>query len=666
MLRKKLVIANRSEIACRIIRTARKMNLKVAVITTQDEKNSLPVLLADESLELSSFLNASDIVQKAKLWGADILHPGYGFLSENYDFAKMLEESPVTFVGPRSETIKTLANKEHAKKIARKLSIPTLNSVSGDELLKHSQSPKALSQFLKREELDFPLLIKAQEGGGGKGMRLVWKSDDLVPMIKLSSSEAFSSFGSKNVFLEKYLLNPRHIELQIFGDGEGGGLFLGERECSLQRRYQKIIEECPSPSIDNRTRRVLQGYAKKFLNYTQYAGAGTIEFLLDRDKNFYFLEVNTRLQVEHPVTEMVYGVDIVEAQLELALKKNVALFKIPEEHFLNPKSCAIEARVLCEDPKNNFAPTPGTIKDYFEKDQSNIRFDSGVQTLSIISPNYDSMISKVIACREQRTVAIEKLKGALIDYRVIGPTTNKPFLLSILSHDDFVNNHLSTHWIEKNLKSLNKDKTGSAAYLLFHSRGFFEAYLRDIVYKSPLCPLGKNFYIKDMKSLEEDDFKMSILRTDNKNKFYLEFRIEQILGTSFERSFLLELRNFISSGSFKIPFYCDRGSFYTLNVFFDDTEFLLDFSSQYEHCNPTSQGGDLSLFAPMASKVCGVFVKVGDFVTVGQKLFLLESMKMQFEILSKREGYVKAVLVEENDVLTGPDCLLNYKEEDKE
>src|SRR3990172_6144429 len=367
---KRLLIANRGEIARRILRTARARAYRVAVISKAEDRDALVRREADEVLEVGSFLDPEAIVTAGKRFRADLLHPGYGFLSENAHFAELTEAGGMAFVGAREETMKLLGDKERAKELARTLGVPALEALGSREL--SGLSAQELEKALQGKGLAPPYLVKAAGGGGGRGMRVVENLSDLPRALERASGEALSGFADPTVFVERYLASPRHVEIQILGDGKGGGIFLGERECSMQRRYQKVIEEAPSPVVDSRLREAMGNAALALVRESRYRGAGTVEFLLDAEGRFYFLEVNTRLQVEHPVTEEVYGIDLVAAQLDVALGgwPSAGPSRVPE-------GWAIEARGLAEDPRSGFLPTPGPVLRYREPRGPGLRVESG-------------------------------------------------------------------------------------------------------------------------------------------------------------------------------------------------------------------------------------------------------------------------------------------------
>ncbi|HXV62206.1 MAG TPA: biotin carboxylase N-terminal domain-containing protein, partial [Vicinamibacteria bacterium] len=482
---RKLVIANRGEIARRILRTARERGYEVAVISTATDRDALVRAEADEVLEVPGFLDAAAIARAAKTWGAHLLHPGYGFLSENPAFAERVEAEGIVFVGPRPETMRLLGNKVSAKTLAHEVDVPTLATVG----------PDALSR-LQAEGIEPPYLVKAAGGGGGRGMRVVRNRNELAFAIARASEEARAGFSDATVFVEQLLENPRHVEIQVFGDGNGGAVFLGERECSLQRRYQKVIEEAPSAVVDRELRCQMGLAALRLVESARYRGAGTVEFLLDEAGSFYFLEVNTRLQVEHPVTEAVFGIDLVGCQLELAEGRwPVELPAASSRDVREPNRWAIEARVLAEDPRARFVPTPGPLRRYREPSGRGLRVDSGVAEGGRVHPEFDSLIAKVVAAASTRERAIERLEGALEEMIVHGPTTNLPFLQNVLRHPEFRAGRFGTRFLEDHLDELNGPLLPPEVFRSIQARGFRERLSRALRGESPAAegPFAERF-----------------------------------------------------------------------------------------------------------------------------------------------------------------------------
>lgn len=441
---KKILIANRGEIAVRIITTAKEMGIKTVAVYSDFDRYSLYTKLADEAYHIGespaskSYLLADKIIGVAKKSGADAIHPGYGFLSERGMFAKMCLDENIKFIGPPHTAIENLGSKTKAKQLAIKHKVPV---VSGTE--------KAVTDIEEAKKIadsiGFPVMIKASAGGGGKGMRVVKSEAELESSLRMAQNEARSSFGDDSVFIEKYVDSPRHIEFQILVDEHGNAVHLGERECSMQRRHQKIIEETPSVIMDETLRHEMGECAKRIALASGYTNAGTVEFMVDNNKNFYFLEVNTRLQVEHPITEMRTGLDLVAEQIKIASGEKLAM----TQEDVRFKGASIECRICAEDPDNNFLPSTGKLNYMFRVLGNGMREDTGIEQGNEISIYYDSMISKLISYGANRETAIRKMKRALRDYKVVGVKTNISFLLSLLENEAFVKGNYNTQYVER-------------------------------------------------------------------------------------------------------------------------------------------------------------------------------------------------------------------------
>lgn len=620
---RKLVIANRGEIARRILRTAREHDYLVAVISTPDDAEALVRSEADAVLEVPSFIDAGAIVNAAKAWGADLLHPGYGFLSENAEFARQVEDAGIAFVGPTPESMTSLGNKESAKAIAVSSGVPTLPFVQSDEL-----------DSLSDKGIEPPYLVKASGGGGGRGMRIVETRAALPAALERASEEAKAGFGDPAVFVERYLANPRHIELQVFGDGEGGGVALGERECSMQRRYQKVIEEAPSPVVDAELRRRMSASALELVAATRYRGAGTVEFLLDAEGNFYFLEVNTRLQVEHPVTEAVYSVDLVAAQLELAEGEWPSRLD-----GLEPQGCAIEARVLAEDPRADFMPTPGRLQRYREPSGPGIRVDSGVAEGGVVRGRYDSMIAKVIASVSGRDETIDILAGALESMVVHGVVTNLPFLQSILRRADFRRGSFSTAWIGTHLDELNRSLLPESLDERLRTAGFREQLSLALRGSAPDTRSAARF-----RALGNDWARVG----SSRERSVIHIDADPISGavvlTGADLPHPLEGVATVLDPNTMALTVCGE----TLQL--DDPR-----ASSHRRMMLAASDGEIR--APMAGKVLELRVEEGTTVEEGALVAVVESMKMQLEVHAPLSGTVKSILVEEGQVLDGPDVI---------
>ncbi|MBR0937266.1 acetyl/propionyl/methylcrotonyl-CoA carboxylase subunit alpha [Bradyrhizobium jicamae] len=456
-----LLIANRGEIACRVIRTARAMGLRTVAVYSDVDQDAMHVALADEAVLLGparardSYLNIERVIAAARETGAEAVHPGYGFLSENAEFAQACLDAGLVFVGPTAEMMTAMGSKSGSKALMEKAGVPLVPGYHGE-----AQDEAVLAEAANR--IGFPVLVKASAGGGGRGMRVVSSAGELSAAIVSAKREAKAAFGDDRMLIEKYVQNPRHIEVQIIGDSHGNLLSLWERECTLQRRHQKVIEEAPSPTLNATQRETVCEAARKAAGAVNYVGAGTIEFVSD-GKNVFFIEMNTRLQVEHPVTELITGVDLVEWQLRVASGEALPLKQ--EEIGLNGH--AIEARVYAENPQKNFMPSVGRIKTWRTPPEAEgLRIDAGYRSGDNVSPYYDAMLAKVIAWAPTRQAAIEKLNRGLEETDVRGIVTNIPFLSALVTHPDVRANAIDTGFIERELKKLTAEKGAAGAFEL--------------------------------------------------------------------------------------------------------------------------------------------------------------------------------------------------------
>ena len=443
----KILIANRGEIALRIMKSAREMGIKTVAVYSEADRNSPHVRYADEAVCIGpasskeSYLRGDKIVEAAKKLGVDGIHPGYGFLSENSGFAKLVEENGMIFIGPTPEAIEVMGSKLAAKEAAKKFDIPMVPGSEG--AITDVNEAKRLA-----EGIGYPILIKASAGGGGKGMRVVNAAEELEEQMNRAQSEALSAFGDGSVFIEKYVGSPKHIEVQILGDNYGNIVYLFERECSIQRRHQKVIEEAPSSCLDPEKRKAIGEAAIKVGKSCAYIGAGTVEFLVDEELNFYFLEMNTRLQVEHPVTEMITGLDLVKEQIKIARGEKLSFM----QDDLVMRGHAVELRVYAEDPTNNFLPDIGKLVQYKKPEGPGVRVDDGYEEGMDIPIYYDPMLAKLIAYGKDREEAIERLIRAIDDYKIVGVKNTLTFGKFVLKHPDFTSGHFDTNFVGKNYK----------------------------------------------------------------------------------------------------------------------------------------------------------------------------------------------------------------------
>ena len=441
---KKILVANRGEIAVRIIRACRELGIKSVAVYSDIDEHSLPVRMADEAVRIgepparSSYLNIDAIIGAARKTGAEAIHPGYGFLAENPDFAERCEKEKIVFIGPSSDSMRLVGDKVASREAAAAAGIPLTPGMAGK-----STDPARCVKAAK--EIGFPVILKASAGGGGKGMRIIRDEKELEAAVEAGMREALSAFGDASVYLEKYIEKPRHVEFQILADKYGNAVHLFERECSIQRRHQKIIEESPSVIVDDDLRNRMGQTALKVVEISGYSNAGTIEFLVDENRNFYFLEVNARLQVEHPVTELVTGIDLVQAQFRIAAGEKLWLI----QSNLRQRGHAIECRIYAEDPENNFLPSAGKIHFMKEPSGPGIRHDCGVGSGSEVSVYYDPILSKLIAWAENRELCCRKMAEALKSFPLIGIKTNIEFLHDIITHPAFISGDLSTSFISQ-------------------------------------------------------------------------------------------------------------------------------------------------------------------------------------------------------------------------
>lgn len=442
----KILIANRGEIAVRIIRACKEMNIKTVAVYSEVDKDAMHVKLADEAICIGpansskSYLNFKNIIEAANITGADAIHPGFGFLSENSQFAKICEESNIKFIGPNYRVIELMGNKSNAKELMKNAGVPVVPGSDG--------SVKGLKDAIKiANEIGYPIMLKAAAGGGGKGIRIVNIPEELESNYNIVKQEAKISFNDDEIYIEKFVKNPRHVEIQILADEHGNVIHLGERDCSIQRRNQKVIEETPSTAIDDKLRNKMGEAAIKAVKASGYTSCGTIEFLVDSDKNFYFMEMNTRIQVEHPITEERTGIDIVKAQIRVSAGEPLKI----KQKDVKFNGYSIECRINAENPAKNFRPCPGTITGVILPGGNGVRVDTAIYSGYTIPSNYDSMIAKIITHGDTRNEAISKMKRALEETVIEGVDTNIDFLFKIIKNPNFIRGNFDTSFIEKEI-----------------------------------------------------------------------------------------------------------------------------------------------------------------------------------------------------------------------
>jgi acetyl-CoA carboxylase, biotin carboxylase subunit len=444
----KVLIANRGEIALRVIRACRELGIQAVAVYSEADRESLHVRFADDDVCIGpppareSYLNIPRLIAAAEITGADAIHPGYGFLAENAEFAETCAASNITFIGPTPEQIRVMGDKAAARSAMTRVGVPIVPGTPGP--IEDSDEALGFAQ-----KIGFPVIIKAAAGGGGKGMRVANDADDFARAFQLARSEALSAFGNGDVYVEKYLAKPRHIEFQILGDRHGNVIHLGERDCSVQRRHQKLIEEAPSPAMTEDLRARMGDAAVRGAKAIDYVGAGTIEMLLDQDGSFFFMEMNTRIQVEHPVTEMLTGVDLVKEQIRVAAGEPLSVLEMPPL-----RGHVIECRVNAEDPARNFQPSPGRIDVFHPPGGPGVRLDTHAYAGYTVSPYYDSLIAKLICQGRDRQEAVRRMQMALEGFIIEGVTTTIPFLGTVMANKDFQAGSVDTKWLERNAQAL--------------------------------------------------------------------------------------------------------------------------------------------------------------------------------------------------------------------
>ena len=625
----KLLIANRGEIACRIIRSARDMGISCVVVYVEVDSNAPFVQMANEAVKLSdSYLNSKEIIQAALSSGAQAIHPGYGFLSENAKFARDVVKAGLIWVGPSGRVISLMGDKLKAKELAEKIGVLTLPMTI---------DPK------KAKDVGYPLLIKAAAGGGGKGMRIVESNKELKESIKSAQREAKSSFGDDRIFIERYIPVSRHIEIQVLGDSQGNIVHLGERECSIQRRHQKIIEESPSPRVDPEMREAMASAALKLAKKLKYESAGTVEFLVDdKTGEFWFLEVNTRLQVEHPVTEATTGIDLVHEQLRIARGEELGYY---QEDIIWYGS-AIEARLYAEDPTNDFLPATGSLIAFAPDLSLDARWDSGVDKGSVIGTDFDPMIAKVITFGESRVEAANKLSNALESLHIGGVVTNRDFLVAILRSEAFLKGLTTTNFIEKVKPALSVVLSDSELQLVASIAALWiQGKNRDDAEILGQLPSGwRNSRLPRQKiSFQYDENEIPITyRSRRDGKFDLN---EKSVATVFNwdpESINVEI----------------DGHRFTSKVTKDNDLVVVQMpwgnTSLQElprFLLPGSEEISGGLTAPMPGKVIELKVKVGDSISKGDVVVILEAMKMEHEVNAPADGKVSEIYIKKDEQL---------------
>ena len=645
----KILIANRGEIACRIIKTARKMNIATVAVYSDADANTPHVKMADEAYHIGgsasadSYLKADKIIEVAKQTGAEAIHPGFGFLSENAAFVAAVEAAGIAFIGPASYAIEVMGDKIESKKLAGDAGVSCVPGTP-DAVSDIEEATKAAA------EIGYPVMVKASAGGGGKGMRVIETEAELADGMRAAMNEARNAFGDDRVFIEKFVVRPRHIEIQILADGKGGAVYLGERECSIQRRHQKVLEEAPSPFISPETRKAMGEQAVALAKAVEYRSAGTVEFIVGADQDFYFLEMNTRLQVEHPVTEMVYGLDLVEWMIRVAAGESLTL----QQSDITPKGWAMEARLYAEDPERDFLPSIGQLLRYREPEGEGVRVDSGVEEGGAISMFYDPMIAKLISFADTREEAITRLEAALDDYEIKGIQSNRQFLSAVLENEHYRKGDITTGFIASEFAD-----------------GFQPSIPAGDVYNSLITMALSAVWEAEARHHHGEPENHYVI-TDQAGTV-----TEAQIGFGAEG----ELGVVIADACYVISDIAEDGA---NHLIINDAPFAAQMQRDNHHVTltkgshrvhftlyPARAAGYLShmpvvdenagadeVIAPMPGLLTSLLVKAGDEVQKGQNVAIIEAMKMENMLQAEASGTVKSVHAKEGDNLNVEDLIL--------
>ena len=664
---KKILIANRGEIACRVIKTARKMGIKTVAIYSDADANALHVKMADEAVHIGpppanqSYIVIDKVMDAIRQTGAEAVHPGYGFLSENPKFAEALEAEGVAFIGPPKGAIEAMGDKITSKKIAQEANVSTVPGYMG--LIEDAEEAVKISN-----EIGYPVMIKASAGGGGKGMRIAWNDDEAREGFQSSKNEAASSFGDDRIFIEKFVTQPRHIEIQVLSDGQGNTIYLNERECSIQRRNQKVIEEAPSPFLDEATRKAMGEQSCALADAVGYASAGTVEFIVDGDRNFYFLEMNTRLQVEHPVTELITGIDLVEQMIRVAAGEKLSI----SQSDVGINGWAMESRLYAEDPYRGFLPSIGRLTRYrppkeVALENRAVRNDTGVFEGGEISMFYDPMIAKLCTWAPDRAAAIEEMRIALDTFQVEGIGHNIPFLSAVMDHPKFVSGDMTTAFIEEeypdgfdgvtlNANTLQRIAAATAAMHrvaeIRRSRisGRMGNHERVVGSEWVVALQGEQFPVTIVADRQGSDVRFEdgkTLRVES------DWTPGQALATLMVGGAPLILKVAKCTGGYQVR---HRGA---------DLKTTIRSPRQAElgALMPVKTPPDMSkmLLCPMPGLIVKVDVEEGQEVQEGQALCTVEAMKMENILRAEKKGVVSKVNAAAGDSLAVDDVILEFE-----
>ncbi len=663
---KKILIANRGEIACRVIKSARKMGIKTVAVYSDADRNALHVSMADEAVHIGpppaseSYIVIDKILEAVRATGAEAVHPGYGFLSERAEFAQALAKEGVAFIGPPVGAIEAMGDKITSKKLASEAGVSTVPGYMG--LIEDAEEAVKISN-----EIGYPVMIKASAGGGGKGMRIAWNDDETREGFQSSKNEAKSSFGDDRIFIEKFVTQPRHIEIQVLGDQHGNCIYLGERECSIQRRNQKVVEEAPSPFLDEKTRKAMGEQAVALSKAVDYCSAGTVEFIVDGERNFYFLEMNTRLQVEHPVTELITGVDLVEQMIKVAAGERLSI----AQDDVTLTGWAMESRIYAEDPYRNFLPSIGRLTRYrppmeIAQNDQVVRNDTGVFEGGEISMFYDPMIAKLCTWAPDRGAAIEAMRNALDGFELEGIGHNIPFLAAVMDHPRFVSGNITTAFIEEEypdgfegvtLDETTERKLAAGAVALkmrvedraAQISGAMRNHTR-IVQPDWVVRLGKSQLNASIIRGETEDV---VLIGDERFEVATDWQPGQTLCTATVNGERLIAKTDITTGGARLRY---RGADLKVQVMSPRT-------AELAALMPEKLPPDTSkmLLCPMPGLVVSVAVEVGQEVQEGQALCTIEAMKMENVLRAEKRGVISKINAGAGDSLAVDEVIMEFE-----
>ena len=664
---KKILIANRGEIACRVMRTARRLGIATVAVYSEVDSGSLHVREADEAIFIGgsasteSYLVSEKIIDAVRQSGAEAVHPGYGFLSENASFAEALEAAGIVFIGPRKKAIAAMGDKIESKKLAAKAGVSTVPGYVG-VLADDTEAVKVAG------DIGYPVMIKASAGGGGKGMRVAYTEDEVKEGFRSAVNEAVSSFGDDRVFIEKFIEEPRHIEIQIIADSIGNTIYLGERECSIQRRHQKVVEEAPSPFLDSETRKLMGEQSVLLSKAVEYCSAGTVEFIVDKNKNFYFLEMNTRLQVEHPVTECITGLDLVELMIRIAAGEELPL----QQKDVSLNGWAIETRIYAEDPYRGFLPSTGRLVKYQQpENQKGVRIDSGVTEGSEISIFYDPMIAKLVTSGDSRKQAIDRMALALNSFKIRGVNHNIDFLSAVMTNSRFQQGVFNTGFIAEEFPTGFKgtqlsDETKFRMYSIAVAFEFTKLARNKTISGQVELPFRANFEntsYRDLSVFDEGE--------------WINFKLEQ---TAEGFAVSNEKRTIKLDGTFNLVTKLFEG-------FVDGVQMIVQVEQEggicqvkYNGCElklklvpsrlaqlvdlmPVKQAPDMSkyLLSPMPGLLVSIAVSEGQNIKAGQELAVVEAMKMENVMKAEQDGVVSKVHANIGESLTVDQILIEFE-----